>query len=157
VTEDISEVCLTLQLGLYLYFFLWYWSLNSGPVLTRLVLYHLRLTPSSFCSGYFWGSVSLFSLAGMDLDAPIYAFYSSSDDRSMPPCPASGWNGVSWTLCPVCPWTVILPISAFWVTRSTGLSHHIQPFIFTFQVSLTIVKILFLCILLSSSHLQQTN
>jgi hypothetical protein len=39
-------------------------------------------------------------------------------------------DGVSWTPCPGCPWTMSLPISASQISRITGMSHQAQVLIF---------------------------
>jgi hypothetical protein len=38
-------------------------------------------------------------------------------------------DGISWTFCPGCPWTMILPISACQIARITGVSHCVWPYL----------------------------
>jgi hypothetical protein len=52
------------------------------------------------------------------LQAGLQLWYSwshpttSLDDRHGLLCPNIGWDGVLWTICPCCPWTMIFPVSA---------------------------------------------
>jgi hypothetical protein len=47
------------------------------------------------------------------------------------PQPIILYIGVSWTVCPGWPWTIMLPFSAFQVARSTGKNHwHLTDFEF---------------------------
>jgi hypothetical protein len=98
---------------------------TQGFTLARQALFHLSHSTSPFvCSGYFGNRVSVFSQACLDL-SPVSVFP-----------PMTGMTGecrytqllvemrVSWSFCPNWPWTVILPISAFQVSRITGISHH---------------------------------
>jgi hypothetical protein len=47
---------------------------TQGLALAWQVLYHLRHIASPFCSGSFWGRVSLFAWANLDHDTPVYGF-----------------------------------------------------------------------------------
>jgi hypothetical protein len=77
--------------------------LHSGPLfflvwmqafmLARQVLYGLSNASNPFCSGYFWDRVLLFAWASLDYVPPIYAYWSSWDDKCTPLCPAIGWEG----------------------------------------------------------------
>jgi hypothetical protein len=97
------------------------------------VLYHLSHISSPFCSGYF-GDRSLFPQVGLVRDFPIYASCSSWYNRHELPRPTIGCDEISWTFGPRCPQTLILPISASWVTyrykpMATGLtSFLVLPF-----------------------------
>jgi hypothetical protein len=99
---------------------------TQGFVLARL--YHFSYTSNTFCFGY----LVIFETGSMfmhQLDGPqsYLCFLHSLDGRCVLPCPtfywAFYWDGVSCTFCPDWPQTAILPISASWVVRISGLSH----------------------------------
>jgi hypothetical protein len=64
----------------------------------------------------------------LDLDPPICASLCSWIDRHASPCPATGWDGVSWIFfCLGWSWTIILLISTSQGAKIIGLSHHTWP------------------------------
>jgi hypothetical protein len=73
---------------------------------------------------FIWGLANFFcpGLPGTVI-LLILAFWVSWDDRHMLPCLPINWVGVSWTLVPSWPQTVILPILVSQVANITGLSH----------------------------------
>jgi hypothetical protein len=55
--------------------------------------------------GYFWDSVSMLGQPG--LRSSYLCFPYSWDGRYIPPCPVTGWDGVSQTFCPGWPQTSV--------------------------------------------------
>jgi hypothetical protein len=70
-----------------------------GLALTRQALHYLSYSDSPFCFGYFWDGVLPCAQACLDLDPLIFAFLRSWDGSWVPPCTATGWDGVSRTFC----------------------------------------------------------
>jgi hypothetical protein len=85
------------------------------------VLHTWDTPPSPFCFGYF--GVALYVLACLDCNPPICVSLCSH----VPPCPPTGWDGVSHTFRPGWSETAVFLISVFWVARITGVSHCSQP------------------------------
>jgi hypothetical protein len=88
---------------------------THGFTFARQFLYHFNHSSSPFCSGYFWGRVSLFVHRCWDNRLPL-------------PCPTLfHWNVVSHTFfCLSWPRTVILLISASHIAKITHVSHWYQ-------------------------------
>jgi hypothetical protein len=109
--------------------FLLFFSLGGTGVwpqcfeLLRQILYHLSCTLVSFCFTYFLNRVCVYALAGLDSDLIYASHIAGMIGMSCYTKLLLVEMGVSWSFCPGWPQTVILPISAFWVTRITGMSH----------------------------------
>jgi hypothetical protein len=89
-------------------------------------LYHFRHTTSPFCSGYFGNRISLFAWDGQDHNLNIFKLPTISGmmgmhhyDQFVFPL---GW-GSHKLFCPGWPGTMILSISAFQISRITGVNH----------------------------------
>jgi hypothetical protein len=79
----------------------------------------------------------LFAQAGLECHLHIFASHDSWDDRCAPPHPAVGWDGVSQTICPGWPQTLILLTSASQIARIIGMSHwHLATWLILKQASL---------------------
>jgi hypothetical protein len=86
-----------------LFFFWWYWGLNSEPC---------EAGASPFCFSYFWNRVWLLNL-GWPGPLPSYLCSPSSlDDKCAPPHPTFYWLKWGLSNCPIWPRTLTLPISA---------------------------------------------
>jgi hypothetical protein len=91
-------------------------------------------SPLPPCLGYFRDRVLHLCLhLWYGLQSSYLYFPCSWDNRLRPPCPAIGWDEVSWTFCLDWPQTVVLPVSTSQVGRFTGLSYHAQPW-WTFRL-----------------------
>jgi hypothetical protein len=66
----------------------------------------------------------IYTHAGLDHPPPICA--PNVDGRCTPLCPATDWDGVSWTFCFGKSWNMILLISTSPVTRITDVSQYVQ-------------------------------
>jgi hypothetical protein len=106
--------------------------LTQSLALARQALYYLSYTSSPICFSYFSNKVLL-----LQPDWPrqqSYLLFSVAGMTEMAPCLAIGWDGVSWNFSLGWPQTIIFLISACWVARITGMSHHTQGFFFFFNL-----------------------
>jgi hypothetical protein len=84
---------------------------TQGLVLARQAHYHLSLSTSPLCVGYFWDRVLLFAHSGLNCDPPVCAHPCSQDDRYGPLHPPIDWDETLWTFCPGWPGTKALSFS----------------------------------------------
>jgi hypothetical protein len=67
----------------------------------------------------------LFAQAWLDHHPTLYGSHHCWNNRRVPPSPAIGWEGVSWTPRPDWHQTKIFLISTFQADRITGVSHRL--------------------------------
>jgi hypothetical protein len=129
--------CLASTLSSTLWFFwFWFWwycgwgfELGASHLLSRCST-SCGTTPSYFVFYFilfFWDRVMLLCQDILDHSPASCAFLHSWNGKNVPLYPVICINGVSWKICPVWPWTLILLISSYQVYRIPGLSHCICP------------------------------
>jgi hypothetical protein len=94
-------------------------------VLAKQELYLLSHTANPFCFHYLSNRISHLFTGLPGYCFSYFCFSHSWNDRHTLPHPTIGWDGVLQTFCPGWPPTAIVLISASWVARMIGVSHHI--------------------------------